>query len=103
MQFNLYKKDYLKLLAIAIFSILIDQLLFINVNSPPAWDQSYHLSNLFKTYNIFSNDNLDLFSKLNSTLNVTDNYRGPLTYFLSSFILKILAVQKVLKLTFFQV
>ncbi len=89
MQFNLYKKDYLKLLAISIFSILIDQLLFINVDSPPAWDQSYHLSNLFKTYNIFSNDNLDLFSKLNSTLNVTDNYRGPLTYFLSSFILKI--------------
>ena len=53
MQFNLYKKDYLKLLAISLFSILIDQLLFININSPPAWDQSYHLSNLLK-HTIFS-------------------------------------------------
>ena len=52
MQFNLYKKDYLKLIAISIFSILIDQLFLLNIDSPPAWDQGYHLSNLFKTYNI---------------------------------------------------
>ncbi len=89
MQFKLYKQDYLKLIAISIFSILIDQLFLININSPPAWDQGYHLSNLFKTYNIFSEPNISLLTRFNNILNVSDNYRGPLTYLLSSFILKI--------------
>ena len=89
MQFNLYKKDYLNLIAISIFTILIDQLFLVNINSPPAWDQGYHLSNLFKTYNIFSDAQIGLLTKFNNILNISDNYRGPLTYLLSAFILKI--------------
>ena len=65
-------------------SLALDLLLFIDISSPPAWDQGYHLSNLFKMYNIISNDNINLDIKLDRILNVTDNYRGPLTYFLSS-------------------
>ena len=35
-------------------------------------------------FNIISNDNINLAIKIDRILNVTDSYRGPLTYFLSS-------------------
>ncbi|WP_288255654.1 glycosyltransferase family 39 protein [uncultured Prochlorococcus sp.] len=81
---TLRKSDYIKLIIICSISIALDLFFFIDISSPPAWDQGYHLSNLFKMYNIISNDNINLDIKLNRILNVTDNYRGPLTYFLSS-------------------
>ena len=84
MNFTLRKRDYIKLIAICVISIALDLFLFIDVSSPPAWDQGYHLSNLFKMYNIISNDNVNLPVKIDEILNVTDNYRGPLTYLLTS-------------------
>ena len=84
MNFILRKRDYIKLIAICVISIALDLFLFIDVSSPPAWDQGYHLSNLFKMYNIVSNDNINLPIKIDEILNVTDNYRGPLTYLLTS-------------------
>ena len=84
MNFTLRKRDYIKLIAICFISIALDLFLFIDVSSPPAWDQGYHLSNLFKMYNIISNDNVNLPVKIDEILNVTDNYRGPLTYLLTS-------------------
>ena len=35
--------------------------------------------------NIISDDNINFFEKFDNLLNVTDNYRGPLTYLVSSF------------------
>ena len=84
MNITFRKSDYIKLIVICTISIAIDYFLFIDISSPPAWDQGYHLSNLFKMYNIISNDNINLAIKIDRILNVTDSYRGPLTYFLSS-------------------
>ena len=84
MNITLRKSDYIKLIGICIISIVLDLFIFIDVSSPPAWDQGYHLSNLFKMYNIFLNENINLPIKIDRILNVTDNYRGPLTYLLSS-------------------
>jgi len=63
--------------------------LIISINSPPAWDQGYHLSNVFKMYNILDLRNLNLFNQSNLLLDITDSYRGPLTYFLSAIFLKV--------------
>lgn len=85
---NSLKKNYIKILFIFFISVFIDYFLFIK-HSPPAWDQGYHLSNLFKTYNILNNDYLNFFKKLDEILNVSETYRGPLTYFLSALFLKV--------------
>ena len=84
MNITFRKSDYIKLIVICSISIALDLFFFIDISSPPAWDQGYHLSNLFKMYNIISNDNIDIAIKIDNILNVTDNYRGPLTYFLSA-------------------
>ena len=51
-------------------------------------DQGYHLSNVFKMYNILDDQGINLFDKFDQLLNVTDSYRGPLTYFISALFLK---------------
>ena len=87
---NYLKNNYfLKLTIICLFSILIDYLFFINISEPPGWDQGYHLSNLFKMHNIIDVKDLDINNRLNKLIDVTNSYRGPLSYFLSSIILKI--------------
>ena len=40
-------------------------------------------------YNILQDHNFNLLDKTNQLLNITDNYRGPLTYFLSAIFLNI--------------
>ncbi len=84
MNITLRKNYYIKLIAICFISLALDLFLFIDISNPPAWDQGYHLSNLFKMYNIISNDNINIPIKIDRILDVTDNYRGPLTYFISS-------------------
>ena len=86
---SLKNNDYFKLIIICLFSILLDYLFFINISDPPGWDQGYHLGNLFKMFNILDNKEINIFSKFNEIIDVSDTYRGPLTYFLSSIILKL--------------
>ena len=76
------KSTYTKIIILITISLFIDNIFISEINSPPAWDQGYHLSNVFKIYNIFENSNLNLTSKINQILNITDNYRGPITYFI---------------------
>ena len=83
------KSTYTKIIILITISLFIDNIFISEINSPPAWDQGYHLSNVFKIYNIFENSNLNLTSKINQILNITDNYRGPITYFISAIFLKI--------------
>ena len=70
----LKQNDYFKLITIFFISIILDNLFFINISSPPGWDQGYHLSNLFKMHNIFDAKNLDIITRLDKFTNVTDNY-----------------------------
>ena len=83
------KNNYFKILLIFILSLGLDYFLISNINNPPAWDQGYHLSNVFKMYNILEISKENLFEKLNNILDITDNYRGPLTYFISALFLSI--------------
>jgi len=69
--------------------ILIDNLFILQINNPPAWDQGYHLSNVFKMYNILGDQGINISEKSSQLLNVTDSYRGPLTYFLSALFMKV--------------
>jgi len=59
------------------------------ISSPPAWDQGYHLSNVFKMFNILEDSNLNLFAKGEQLLDITNSYRGPLTYFISALFIKL--------------
>ena len=84
-----FKNNYSKLIIIIFLSLIIDNLFILQINNPPAWDQGYHLSNVFKMYNILEDQGINFFEKFNQLLNVTDSYRGPLTYFLSALFLKV--------------
>ncbi len=87
---NLFlKNNYSKIIIIIFLSLIIDNLLILQINNPPAWDQGYHLSNVFKMYNILGDKGINISEKFNQILNVTDSYRGPLTYFLSALFLKV--------------
>ena len=83
------KNNYTKIIIIIFFSVIIDYLFILRINDPPAWDQGYHLSNIFKMYNILGDQGINIFEKFNQLLNVTDSYRGPLSYFLSALFLKL--------------
>ena len=84
-----FKNNYSKIITIIFLSIIIDNFFILKINNPPAWDQGYHLSNVFKMYNILEDQSINISEKFNQLLNVTDSYRGPLTYFLSALFLKI--------------
>ncbi len=89
MHINIIKNEYAKIILIITLSILVDNFYISQITNPPAWDQGYHLSNVFKMFNILSNGNINISNKINDLLNVTDSYRGPITYFLSSLFIKI--------------
>ncbi len=86
---RLLSNNYIKIIFIWSFAIFIDYYFVINLDNPPDWDQGYHLSNTFKMFNIVFNNNLNINDKYSYILDVTDNYRGPLTYFLSSLFIRI--------------
>ena len=86
---DVLKNNYFKIFAIILLSILIDNFFFLEIDSPPAWDQGYHLSNVFKMYNVIDDSKVDFFNKFKKLIDITDSYRGPLTYFLSAIFLKI--------------
>ena len=83
LKLSLLKNNYFKIFLIFILSLALDYFLISNINNPPAWDQGYHLSNVFKMHNILETSGKNIFQKLNEILDITDNYRGPLTYFIS--------------------
>ena len=73
------KNNYSKIIIIIFVSLIIDNFFILKINNPPAWDQGYHLSNVFKISNILDDQVLNISEKFNQLLNVTDSYRGPLT------------------------
>jgi len=89
MSTNIFKNNYFKLLCLILLSLIIDNIFISMISSPPAWDQGYHLSNVFKMVNILEDSNLKLFAKGDQLLNITNSYRGPLTYFISALFIKL--------------
>ena len=89
MSIKIINNNYFKLFIIVILSLVIDNLFIYQIQTPPAWDQGYHLSNVFKMYNIIENENINFINKFDDLLNITNSYRGPLTYFLSAIFLNI--------------
>ena len=83
-----FKNNYINIIIIIFLSLIIDNLLILKINNPPAWDQGYHLSNVFKMYNILEDKGINISEKFNQLLNITNSYRGPLTYFLSALFMK---------------
>ena len=86
---SLLRNSNFQILIIILLSIFIDNLFISAIEHPPAWDQGYHLSNVFKMYNVLCYEKTNLADKWNLILDVTDSYRGPLTYFLSALFLKL--------------
>ena len=84
-----FKNNYSKIIIIIFLSLIIDISFILKINNPPAWDQGYHLSNVFKMYNILGEQGINVSEKFSQLLDVTDSYRGPLTYFLSALFLKL--------------
>ena len=85
--FSIRNNEYLVLIFIIIFNFIIDKFYHANTFYLPKWDQGYHLSNLFSTYNSLENLNLNSIEWWNNFWTITDSYRGPLTYIFSSFFL----------------
>ena len=84
----LLKNNHIKILLIILISLIIDNFFILKINNPPAWDQGYHLSNVFKMYNVLEDKSINISEKFNQLLNITDSYRGPLTYFISALFMK---------------
>ena len=82
------KNNYVKIILIIFLSLIIDNFIILKINTPPAWDQGYHLSNVFKMYNVLGDKSINISEKFNQLLNITNSYRGPLTYFISALFLK---------------
>ena len=85
--FNIKKTEVIIFLII-ISSFLIDKFYLFNFSYLPAWDQGYHLANLFNTYNLLENFSLNDKEWWESFWSISETYRGPLTYIFSSFFLK---------------
>ena len=87
--FSITKNNTFLLTLIIICSLLIDKIYHANTFYLPGWDQGYHLNKLFSTYNIFANIKLSSFDWWNNLWRISDTYRGPFTYIVSSFFLLI--------------
>jgi len=83
----------IKIFIICFAGILIDYFLFINADTPPGWDQGYHLTNVFKIYNILNHPEFNGFQKFDEILNVSQTYRGPFTYLISALTLNLFKVK----------
>ncbi|WP_036896294.1 tetratricopeptide repeat protein [Prochlorococcus marinus] len=81
---KIFKSDYLILFSLWVLGLIMDSIWISNHNIPPAWDQSFHLTNLYKMSYILREFQLFSFNWWYQILSVTDNYRGPLTYLISS-------------------
>ena len=82
------KKTELMIFLIIISSFLIDKFYLKNITYLPAWDQGYHLANLFRTFNLLDSFSFNNQEWWQSFWSISETYRGPLTYIFSSIFLK---------------
>lgn len=77
------EKNSILIILILIISIIFDILWIKIYDLVPAWDQGFHLSNLYKYHYLIKDCNILDINWWKMFWSVTDNYRGPLTYILS--------------------
>ncbi len=75
------KNNYSKIIFIICLSLIIDNFFILQINNPPAWDQGYHLSNVFKMHNILEAQGLNISEKSEQSTEIIRIVEG-LTYFL---------------------
>ena len=95
------KKTEVMIFLIIITSFIIDKFYLINISYLPAWDQGYHLANLFKTFNLLDNFSFNDQEWWKSFWSISETYRGPLTYIFSSIFLKFFGKKVVFYQTIF--
>ncbi len=78
------RKDFYLLFCICFISFTLDLFWVYNHNIPPAWDQAYHLSTLHQFSSTLANIQFFSLDWWNNFLRISNTYRGPLTYILSS-------------------
>lgn len=61
---DIVKRNYLKIFSIILTSVIIDNLFIYLIDNHPAWDQGFHLSNVFKMYNILDDNNLNFLNDI---------------------------------------
>ena len=72
---NLFlKNNNAKIIIIIFLSLIIDNLLILQINNPPAWDQGYHLSNVFKMYNILDDQSINISEKFSQIQKLSSIY-----------------------------
>ena len=86
---KILRNNNFKIFAIILISLIIDNLLILNIEIHQLGTKDIILSNVFKFHNIIGDSNLNFINKSDHLLNITNSYRGPLTYFLSAIFLKI--------------
>ena len=59
------KNNYSKIIFIIFISVIIDNFFILKINNPPASDQSYHRSNVFKMFNLLGDQGINIFEKFN--------------------------------------
>ena len=81
-----------RIIAIILISLILDYLWINSYDIIPAWDQGYHLSNLYQYANLLQNINLLNREWFDSFWTITSTYRGPLTYIISAIFINIFGV-----------
>ena len=82
---NLFNKnDLLTIFILWILSLTLDSIWIFFHNLPPALDQAFHLTKLYEMSHALNGFNIFAISWWHKVLTVTDSYRGPLTYIISS-------------------
>ena len=79
------KNNYILLfIGMIIVGFLLDYYWIKIYDLIPAWDQGYHLSNLYRYSNLLQELNIFYEDWWSSFWSITDSYRGPLTYIVSA-------------------
>ena len=85
-------KDIILIILLIMITFLCDLYWNSLIELIPAWDQGFHLSNLYRFANLFGESNIFEDNWWYSFWNITDNYRGPLSYIISGITIKIFGI-----------
>ncbi len=78
------RRDLFIIFSLWLFSLILDSTWIFFHDLPPSWDQAFHLTKLHEMSHALKGFNIFEISWWHKVLTVTDSYRGPLTYLISS-------------------
>ncbi len=80
----LNRRDLIIIFTLWLFCFILDSTWIFFHNLPPSWDQAFHLTKLYEMAHALNGFNIFAISWWHKVFTVTDSYRGPLTYLISS-------------------